>query len=151
MSHELMDEKELSSYFAKKFAPATPVVVLGRSYKSDPECEARETLFDNWKDPCSSHQMCLDFSSLAVASVSRIMFVYSITSWGRCLDRGRVRGPGRGREVYMESVQPPKRPLGATRPRAQSELHGGPLEDQSHSSAFFSEGPLGATRSTLGR
>ena len=49
----------------------------------------------------------------------------------------------------MESVQPPKRPLGATRRRAHWELHGGPLGDQTHSSAFFSECPLGATRSTL--
>ena len=70
MRLELSDEKEMSSYFAKKFAPATPVVVFGRSHKSDPECKAHETLFDNWKDPCSSHQVCLDCSSLAVASVS---------------------------------------------------------------------------------
>ena len=50
MSHELSDEKEMTSYFAKKFAPATPVVVVGRSYKSSPTCKAEETLFDNWKD-----------------------------------------------------------------------------------------------------
>ena len=70
MSHELSDEKEMTSYFAKKFAPATPVVVVGRSYKSEPKCESHNTLFDNWKDPCSSHQLCLHCSSLAVASVS---------------------------------------------------------------------------------
>ena len=70
MRLELSDEKEMSSYFAKKFAPATPVVILGRSYKSAPVCEGHETLFDNWKDPRSSHLMCLDCSSLAVASVS---------------------------------------------------------------------------------
>ena len=50
MSHELSDEKEMTCYFAKKFAPATPVVVVARSYKSSPTCMAVETLFDNWKD-----------------------------------------------------------------------------------------------------
>ena len=70
MSHELSDEKEMTSYFAKKFAPATPVVVLGRSYKSSPFCAAHETLFDIWKDCRPSHLMCLDCSSLAVASVA---------------------------------------------------------------------------------
>ena len=70
MSHELSDEKEMSSYFAKKFAPATPVVVLGRSCKGEPGCGETETLYYNWKDPRSSHLMCLDCSSLAVAKGS---------------------------------------------------------------------------------
>ena len=36
MSHEMTNVEEMSSYFSKKFAPAVPVFVIGRSYKSDP-------------------------------------------------------------------------------------------------------------------
>ena len=50
MSHELSNDAEKSSYFAKKFAPATPVYVLGRSYKASPECKPEQTLYDNWLD-----------------------------------------------------------------------------------------------------
>ena len=50
MSHELSNEAEMSSYFAKKFRPAVPVFVIGRSYKSDPLCKPEHTLFDNWMD-----------------------------------------------------------------------------------------------------
>ena len=41
MSHERSKEAETSSYFAKKFAPATPAFVVGRSYKSQPERDPR--------------------------------------------------------------------------------------------------------------
>ena len=41
----------MTSYFAKKFAPAPPLVVLGSSYKSSPECKPEQTLYDNnWLD-----------------------------------------------------------------------------------------------------
>ena len=69
MSHELSDEKEMTSYFAKKFARATPVVVVGRSYQSSPSCMAVETLFDNWQDRGPYLFMCTNCSSLAEASV----------------------------------------------------------------------------------
>ena len=70
MCHEPEDEMGITSYFAKKFAPATPVVIRCRSYKGLPFCAAHETLFDIWKDCRPSHLMCLDCSSLAVASVA---------------------------------------------------------------------------------
>ena len=50
MSHELSKESDVDNYFAKEFAPAVPMVVLGRSYKSEPECKPEETLFDNWME-----------------------------------------------------------------------------------------------------
>ena len=54
MSHELSKESEMSSYFAKKFAPCTPMCVVGRSYRSSPVCKPEHTLFDNWMDPSPS-------------------------------------------------------------------------------------------------
>ena len=59
MSHELSKEREMTTYFAKKFAPAPPIVVLGRSYKSSPECKPEQTLYDNWQDHSHPHLMCL--------------------------------------------------------------------------------------------
>ena len=55
MSHELSNEREMSSYFAKKFSPAPPVCVLGRSYKATPACKPDETLFDNWQEHSRTH------------------------------------------------------------------------------------------------
>ena len=55
MSHELSNESDMSSYFAKKFSPAPPVCVVGRSYKSSPECKPENTLFDNWQDISRAH------------------------------------------------------------------------------------------------
>ena len=55
MSHELSSESDMSSYFAKKFSPAPPVCVVGRSYKSSPECKPENTLFDNWQDISRTH------------------------------------------------------------------------------------------------
>ena len=47
----------MSSYFAKKFSPATPVYVVGRSYMSEPERKPQVTLFDQWLDPSHPHIM----------------------------------------------------------------------------------------------
>ena len=69
MSHELSKEKEMTSYFAKKFAPAPPLVVMGRSYKSSPECKPENTLFDNWQDISRTHPQG------------------TIASWERCLQK----------------------------------------------------------------
>ena len=57
MTHELSKNEEMSTYFAKKFCPATPQFVVGRSYKASPKCKPEETLFDNWMDPsgCNRH------------------------------------------------------------------------------------------------
>jgi hypothetical protein len=38
MSHELSREDEMTDYFSRKFYPAVPVYVLGRSYAAKPEC-----------------------------------------------------------------------------------------------------------------
>ena len=73
MSHELSKEKDMSSYFAKKFAPAPPVCVLGRSYRASPECKPEHTLFDNWMEHSRTHRhpegTILAPPSLAVYSV----------------------------------------------------------------------------------
>lgn len=50
MSHELSAEREMDDYFAKKFNPAVPIFVVGRSYKSNPQCKPEETLYDAWLD-----------------------------------------------------------------------------------------------------
>ena len=70
MCHEPEDEMGITSYFAKKFAPATPVVIRCPSYKGLPFCAAHEKWLDIWKDCRASHLMCLDCSPLAVASVA---------------------------------------------------------------------------------
>ena len=57
MTHELSKQDKMSTYFAKKFYPAIPQYVVGRSYKAEPKCEPEETLFDNWTEPscCIRH------------------------------------------------------------------------------------------------
>ena len=47
----------MTRYFAKKFAPAPPLVVLGSSYKSSPECKPEQPLYDNWLDQSHPHVM----------------------------------------------------------------------------------------------
>ena len=47
----------MTRYFAKKFAPAPPLVVLGSSYKSSPECKPEQPLYDNWLDQSHPHIM----------------------------------------------------------------------------------------------
>ena len=48
MTHENAREKEMTDYFTKKFSPALPVFVMGRSYTAQPTCKPENTLFDNW-------------------------------------------------------------------------------------------------------
>ena len=48
MSHEKTREDEMTNYFSKKFYPAVPVFVLGRSCKAEPRCKPEHTLYDNW-------------------------------------------------------------------------------------------------------
>ena len=57
MTHELSKNEEMSTYFAKKFYPANPQYVVGRSYKAEPKCKPEHTLFDNWMEPsgCNRH------------------------------------------------------------------------------------------------
>ena len=59
---------EFDDYFSMKFAPFTVVYIMGRSYKEEPKCDPKETLYDCWKDPnplvaCGSlgdlQQMCV--------------------------------------------------------------------------------------------
>ena len=70
MSHEMTNEEEMSSYFSKKFAPAVPVFVIGRSYKSDPHCKPEHTLFDNWMDRSHPHLIGCHCRLCAVTSTS---------------------------------------------------------------------------------
>ena len=70
MSHELSKEAEMTNYFAKKFAPATLVFVVGRSYKSSPQCKPEETLFDNWMDRSHPHATGSHCRAFAVAGES---------------------------------------------------------------------------------
>ena len=42
---------EFDDYFSMKFAPFTVVYIMGRSYKEEPKCDPKETLYDCWKDP----------------------------------------------------------------------------------------------------
>ena len=89
LTHELQSLKDTDDYFAKKFAPVVPFFIMSRSYKKDPVCEPKETLFDCWKDrfvlkPSTDHnsswsllscRQCLSVlicSSLVVVS-SRIL------------------------------------------------------------------------------
>ena len=57
MSHEKADAGQMDSYFGNKFYPARPVYVIGRSYKAEPVCKPRETLWDNWMDRSHAQAM----------------------------------------------------------------------------------------------
>ena len=66
----------MSSYFAKKFFPAPPVCVLGRSYRASPACKPDDTLYDNWQDHSRTHPHPMG----------------TVASWERMLER--CTGPG---------------------------------------------------------
>jgi len=53
MTHELSDPAEYSDYLAKVLAPATPLMVLGRSRDATPKCKADQCLWYAWKDRCA--------------------------------------------------------------------------------------------------
>ena len=55
MSHEKAREDEMTSYFSKKFFPAVPVYVFGRSYAAEPKCKPEQTLYDNWLEHSPFH------------------------------------------------------------------------------------------------
>ena len=50
ITHEKARTKELDDYFALKFHPLQVMMVVGRSYKAEPECDPRHTLYDAWQD-----------------------------------------------------------------------------------------------------
>ena len=37
-------------YFVKKFYPLVPILIMGRSYTSDPLRRPARNLFDSWRD-----------------------------------------------------------------------------------------------------
>ena len=51
LSYELSEDEELTDYFSRKFYPAVPVYVLGRSCAAKPEGTSEQTLHENWLDP----------------------------------------------------------------------------------------------------
>ena len=55
ITHEKARTKELDDYFALKFHPLQVMMVVGRSYKAEPECDPKVTLYDAWRDrmPCT--------------------------------------------------------------------------------------------------
>ena len=50
ITHERGNITEMDDYFARKFFPLLPLLVLGRSYAIAPECDPRVTLYDAWKE-----------------------------------------------------------------------------------------------------
>jgi hypothetical protein len=94
MSHELSREDEMTDYFSRKFYPAVPVYVLGRSYAAKPECKPDQTLHDNWKEPSPLHvhhgvigPLWPDACSLPEAWVGRV-------PWGALGSRETVKECG---------------------------------------------------------
>jgi len=53
MTHEKSDPSEYSDYLPRVLAPATPLMVLGRSKSATPPCKAEECLWYAWKDRCA--------------------------------------------------------------------------------------------------
>ena len=64
--------KELDDYFALKFHPLQVMMVVGRSYKAEPECDPRHTLYDAWKD----HMPCTRVFLIPVVLVHKVLFLF---------------------------------------------------------------------------
>ena len=52
ITHERQRHHEMDDYFARKFAPLHIMFVIGRSYKSDAECEPRVAFIRCLEGPC---------------------------------------------------------------------------------------------------
>ena len=50
ITHETADLSIMDDWFAHKFAPLQVLFLIGRSYKAEPTCHPKETLYDLWKD-----------------------------------------------------------------------------------------------------
>ena len=50
ITHEKARIKEMDDYFARKFSPLTVMMVMGRSYAAEPQCDPKVALYDVWKD-----------------------------------------------------------------------------------------------------
>ena len=50
MSHEASRMTDMEDYLRKKFAPIQPMFMIGRSYKMDPICKPKFTLYDAWTE-----------------------------------------------------------------------------------------------------
>ena len=50
ITHEKADLKHMDDWLAHKFAPLQVLFLIGRSYKAEPMCHPKETLYDLWKD-----------------------------------------------------------------------------------------------------
>ena len=54
MVHELSDPAEYSDYLARILAPATPLMLLGRSRTAHPVIPGEQAMWYAWKDRCAS-------------------------------------------------------------------------------------------------
>ena len=54
MVHELSDPAEYSDYLAQVMAPATPLMLLGRSRAAHPVIPAEQAMWYAWKDRIAS-------------------------------------------------------------------------------------------------
>ena len=50
MTHGATKMSEMEDYFTKKFYPILPMFMIGRSYKLDPICKPKYTLYDAWTE-----------------------------------------------------------------------------------------------------
>jgi len=53
MTYEMSEPAEYSDYLARAMAPATPLMVLGRSRAATPMVKADEVMWYAWKDRCA--------------------------------------------------------------------------------------------------
>ncbi len=53
MTHELSNPADYNDYLAKVLAPATPLMVLGRSKDATPKIKGEEAMWYAWKDRCA--------------------------------------------------------------------------------------------------
>ena len=72
ITHEKARTKELDDYFALKFHPLQVMMVVGRSYKAEPECDPRHTLYDAWRD----RMPCTHVFLIPVVLVYKVLFLF---------------------------------------------------------------------------
>ena len=51
ITHELSEPEQCDDYLPRALAPATPLLVVGRSRDAFPKCKGEECMWYNWKDP----------------------------------------------------------------------------------------------------
>ena len=72
ITHEKARTKELDDYFSLKFHPLQVMMVVGRSYKAEPECDPRHTLYDAWRD----RMPCTHVFLIPVVLVYKVLFLF---------------------------------------------------------------------------